>query len=126
MKNRAWFLLFACAALLCAGAWIAMPAKTTGHVVEIYQDGKLLYTIDLDSVSAPYDMVLEGDALCNTIHITQGDICITDATCPDQVCVHRGWLSQQTTPIVCLPNRILIQYQDSVSEDVDAVTGAVP
>lgn len=124
MKNRSWFLLFVCIALLCAGAWIALPARAENPVAEIYQDSKLLYTIDLHSVQAPYDIVLEENGHCNTIHITHDDIEITAATCPDQVCVHRGCLSRKATPIVCLPNRILIQSQRSPSDEVDAVVGA--
>ena len=50
---------------------------------------------------------------------------MTSASCPDKVCVHRGKLSEKASPIVCLPNRVLIQYQDNKGGDVDAVTGAV-
>ena len=47
------------------------------------------------------------------------------ASCPDQVCVKHGFLSSKATPIVCLPNKIVILYSGSVSETVDAVAGGV-
>ena len=94
-------------------------------MVEIYQNSKLLYTIDLNAVQEPYDIVLGDDEMYNTIHITHDDIDMTSASCPDKVCVHRGKLSEKASPIVCLPNRVLIQYQDNKGGDVDAVTGAV-
>lgn len=125
MKNKYWLIAFAVLCLISAGAWMALPSKQDRHVVEIYQNSKLLYTIDLDAVQKPYDIVLGNDETYNTIHITHDDIGITEATCPDKVCVHRGLLSQKSSPIVCLPNRVLIQYQDSKTDDVDAITGAV-
>ena len=69
--------------------------------------------------------MLGDDEMYNTIHITHDDIDMTSASCPDKVCVHRGKLSEKASPIVCLPNRVLIQYRDSKGGDVDAVTGAV-
>ena len=125
MKNKYWLIAFALLCLVCAGAWMALPSKSGSHVVEIYQNSKLLYAIDLDTVQEPYNIVLGDDEMYNTLHITHDDICITHATCPDKVCVHRGKLSEKASPIVCLPNRVLIQYQDSQGDGVDAVTGAV-
>ena len=31
------------------------------------------------------------------------------ADCPDQVCVHQGWISDSTVPIVCLPHQVIIE-----------------
>ena len=102
MKNKYWLIAFSVLCLICAGAWMALPNKSECHVVEIYQNSKLLYTIDLNAVQEPYDIVLGDDEMYNTIHITH-----------------------DASPIVCLPNRVLIQYQDNKGGDVDAVTGAV-
>lgn len=124
MKPRAWITLFVCVCLLRVAALVFLPSQK-GDVVEIYQNRTLLYTIHLDQVSEPYDIELENDGDSNTIHVIPGDICITHASCPDQVCVKHGCLSSKATPIVCLPNKIVIQYSGSVSETVDAVAGGV-
>ena len=49
MKNKYWLIAFSVLCLICAGAWMALPNKSECHVVEIYQNSKLLYTIDLNA-----------------------------------------------------------------------------
>ena len=43
-----------------------------------------------------------------------------EAECPDQTCVHMGWLDSGAMPIVCLPNHLSIEYAEA-GDDVDAV-----
>ena len=125
MKNKYWLIAFSVLCLICAGAWMALPNKSECHVVEIYQNSKLLYTIDLNAVQEPYDIVLGDDETYNTIHITHDDICITHATCPDKVCVHRGKLSEKASPIVCLPNQVVVEIVSETenSSGVDITAG---
>ena len=52
-----------------------------------------------------------------------GDLCVTSASCPDGICVNHGYLSARAGPIVCLPNRLVIQYRSSDPADADAVAG---
>ena len=53
MKNKYWLIAFSVLCLICAGAWMALPNKSECHVVEIYQNSKLLYTIDLNASKNP-------------------------------------------------------------------------
>lgn len=88
--------------------------------IQILQDGKCIKEIDLSEVKNPYTFTVDDpDGGSNTILVEQGRICITEADCPDQVCIKRGWLSNNAAPIVCLPHKLVIQ---SVSEtDLDTV-----
>ena len=45
-----------------------------------------------------------------------------EADCPDQICVEHGPLRPGGTPIVCLPNRLSIQWIERDAA-VDAVSG---
>ena len=29
--------------------------------------------------------------------------------CPDQICVHTGWIDQEHDMIVCMPNKVVVQ-----------------
>ena len=40
------------------------------------------------------------------------------SSCPDQTCVHMGWLAS-AAPIVCLPNHLVIEYVQD--QELDAV-----
>ena len=57
MKNKYWLIAFSVLCLICAGAWMALPNKSECHVVEIYQNSKLLYTIDLNAVQGHHSHV---------------------------------------------------------------------
>jgi len=111
-RNRLWMLL--CAGLLLAGVigclWVARLSG--GEIVEIVQNGTVLYTLDLARTE---NQIIEVSyqGRTNTVQILDGRICVQAAECPDQTCVHMGYLSDSGLPIACLPNRLVIQFADT-------------
>lgn len=88
-----------------------------GHMVNIIQDGEILYTIDLEQ--AEDQMIeIEYQGSKNLIRIQEHQICVIDAECPDQTCVKMGELKSNATPIVCLPNKLVIEFAEN--DDIDA------
>ncbi len=85
---------------------------------EVIQEGKVLYTFSLEEEE---DRVIrvEYAGRYNLIEVKEGRIRVLEADCPDQICVEMGWLDS-AAPIVCLPNRLVIQYRDSKG-NLDAV-----
>jgi hypothetical protein len=51
-------------------------------------------------------------------------LAIVSASCPDQICVHQGFISTSLLPITCLPNRLVIRVREEVSVPDD--TAPVP
>ena len=128
LKTRTWILLFAvifAALALLAFALSRMDAG--GTVANIYQDGVCIYSIDLSTVTETITFtVADDDGHENVVEIENGRIRISEANCPDQVCVESGWLSSSLKPIVCLPAKLVIQLEsDPAAEelDLDAVSG---
>ena len=113
-------------AALCAllflggiGGMIWNLTRSHGRQVEILQDGKILYTLDLAQAKDQTFTVTYGGR-SNEIEIRDHQIRVKAADCPDQICVHMDWL--EAAPIVCLPNRLSIQYADGESASgLDAV-----
>ena len=113
-------------AALCAliflggiGGMIWNLTRSHGRQVEILQDGKILYTLDLAQAEDQTFTVTYGGR-SNEIEIRDHQIRVKAADCPDQICVHMDWL--EAAPIVCLPNRLSIQYADGESASgLDAV-----
>ena len=68
--------------------------------------------IDLDRVSEPYSLPLEDGSGRNTLWVERGRICVSEADCPDQICVNQGWISNGAVPIICLPHRLMIEIVD--------------
>ena len=112
-------------ALLLAGsaAFLLLRPKGEGQVARITLNGKVVEDIDLSRVEQPYTLTLEGPGgFSNTITVEKGRICVSKAGCPDQICVHQGYISDGTTPIVCLPNRLIIEITGGGS-GLDAAAG---
>lgn len=113
-------------AALCAvlflwgiGGMIWNLTRSHGRQVEILQDGKILYTLDLAQAEDQTFTVNYGGRT-NEIEIRDHQIRVKAADCPDQICVHMDWL--EAAPIVCLPNRLSIQYADGEgASGLDAV-----
>ena len=119
-SNRLWLALLvgiAAACLLCV-ALISL-FSSPGSVAQVYWNGKLLHTFPLDE---PVEYTLSSpNGGSNTIVVRDGRVCVSHATCPDQVCVNQGWVNTDATPIVCLPHQLVIQVKGG-EQDLDAAT----
>ena len=59
----------------------------------------------------------------NIVVIADGKVRVSEASCPDQVCVRTGPTDQTASPIACLPNRLVIQVIDNgTSSQLDGVS----
>ena len=118
VTNRTWILLFAALALVLAAVWFLLPKKTAG-TAGIYVDGVLVQTVSPDENQT---VTVEGPAGKNVIAVENGEIFVQEADCPDGVCVKHGSLSKNGTPIICLPNRLVIRWMEDPS-GMDGVSG---
>ncbi|MGM9639028.1 MAG: NusG domain II-containing protein [Butyricicoccaceae bacterium] len=101
--------------LLLSAAIGAFFMDRGGRTAVITQDGRELFRIDLDKVTERQTLEITG--VCrNTIEIEPGRIRVCAADCPDQICVDTGWIEDGTRPIVCLPNRLVIEIQGGHSD----------
>ena len=108
-------------AVAASAAWLLLVP--TGAVARITQNGELLEEIPLEEVEEPYSFTITGEnGAENTVSVERGRISISHASCPDQVCVNQGWISNGVVPIVCLPNGIVIEITGG-GEDLDAANG---
>ena len=87
---------------------------------DILQDGAALYQLDI-SQEGNRTISIEYQGRTNLIEICDSRIRVAEADCPDQLCVQMGWLQNSGLPIVCLPNRLVIQYAQSL-DGLDAIS----
>lgn len=125
MTNRIWIVVFSFVALLCLGIWLFISSVSSQSlVVGIYKDGSLVEKIDLNSVTGEREITLSGEYGDNVILVSNGRIEMKSADCPDKLCVEQGELKSSSSPIVCLPNKVVIKFEGS-TDGADAKTGAV-
>lgn len=104
-------------AILCGIRIYAVSHSSTGNgqalYADIYQSGELLETIRLDTVTDEYIFEVPGaNGASNTVCVRPGSIAMISANCPDQICVHQGFISTSLLPITCLPNRLVIRVRE--------------
>lgn len=125
VKNRIWIIVFSVAALLCLCVWLFISnISSPTNVVGIYNHGSLVEKIDLNSVTDEYEITLSGEYGDNIILVSNDHIKMKSADCPDKLCVKHGELKTSSSPIVCLPNKVVIKFENSTG-GADAKTGAV-
>ncbi|MFI3250674.1 MAG: NusG domain II-containing protein [Eubacteriales bacterium] len=97
--------------VLCSALAIFLRPVNLGTVVEVRMNNNLVQTILLSEVETPYTFTLEsGNGGYNIIAVTPDTVHISEANCPDLLCVHQGNLIEGQ-PIVCLPHRVSIQFR---------------
>lgn len=57
----------------------------------------------------------------NHLVIKNGKADMTEADCPDKLCVNQRAISKKQESIICLPNRIVVEIDSSENSEFDAV-----
>ena len=115
MKNRK--ILIAVILIVLASVCLSVPIlrHSDKQTVEIVQDGKVLYTFDLNTAENREIRIPSADGGFNLIVIQDGTICISEADCPDQTCVKTGKLQSEYLPVVCLPHKLIVRFAEDES-----------
>lgn len=92
--------------------------KPETNIAIITIDGEKVREVDT-SHNQSFDIVSKNGT--NSVIVKDNKIYLTDATCPDKLCVRHGELHNKYDAIVCLPNKVVIEYKNT--EDIDAVAG---
>jgi Protein of unknown function (DUF1312). len=90
-----------------------------GDTVYIEVDGKLYEELPL-SKDKTVTVRVDGGGY-NVVEIKGGKVRISDANCPDRVCVRQGWIDRSGENIICLPHRVVVRISGRM-KNVDQVT----
>ena len=119
MKTKTWIALIAAIAAVCLGLSVFLLLSGDDAVyAQISSGGKVVKTVDL-RIDQQFNVIGETGG-SNTVTVRDGRIAVTEADCPDHYCMERGFCGGGT-PIVCLPNRLVIRFLGEQS--VDAAAG---
>ncbi len=119
--NKKAILSWIAAAVLCA-AGIAVFLLLRGLSVDnpaaaIYLDGKLYRTL---SLSEDTELAVESERGYNVVTVKDGAVSVTEADCPDKICVKSGAVSGGAVPIICLPHRLAVRIISAEEGNIDA------
>lgn len=97
-------LLIAAVSFFIIEFWIKQP----GTKVVITVDGKVFGTYALEDDGRIEIETVYGK---NTVVIEGGGVFMTEADCPDKICVKTGKISKTGETIVCLPHKVVVEVQ---------------
>lgn len=103
--------------------WYTRGTAADGRYANIYQNNRLIRTIDLSKVEESYTFTVYGDkGEENTIEVRPSEIAMVSANCPDHLCVNMGAIHNGAMPITCLPNHVVIEITaEPEGDDMDGV-----
>ena len=110
-------------AVILSSAIIAMSMHqedSEQRVAVISQNNAEIGRIYLDKYQEPYTIPYSGQ-YPGIIEVNNGKVRFKEAQCPDQVCVHTGWIEKPGEIAVCLPSGIIIKIEGYNQSDVDII-----
>ncbi len=118
-KNDVIFLSVLFLLVLAAAGFFFLLPRQAGARVEVTVNGEVYGIYELDT-EQEIPIVSEGRTT-NLLVISQGRADMTEADCPDKLCVHQRAISKNNETIVCLPNRVVVRVTGSEESGLDSV-----
>ncbi|MCQ2558481.1 MAG: NusG domain II-containing protein [Oscillospiraceae bacterium] len=89
--------------------WWFLSRETGGRVI-IRINGQITATYSLNE-NGEYKL----NNGTNLLVIRNGKACMTEADCPDRICVKTGWIQYNGQTITCLPNKVTVAVEEEQS-----------
>ena len=94
---------------------ISLTSRKGGYA-EVKKDGKIIGKYPL---SRDIEVEIENEVGYNLLVIKDGKAYITEADCPDKLCVRQGSAEKDGETIVCLPNKTVVTIRSGEPNDTD-------
>ena len=118
-KRGDLYLIVGCllATLVCCCLWFLL--RQDGGTVIVEQNGQetARYALSEDRT-----VRIEGEGGYNLLVIEGGEVYLSEADCPTQLCMKTGKIRYAGQSIVCLPHKLAVRIKGGAS-GLDAVTG---
>ena len=103
----------------------------TSHLEAVLAvSGEEVWRLNLSDVTSLQTHKVTVSAGSLTVLAEAGKVCVTSSECPDQICVHTGWLTSAGQTAVCLPFKVVLKVisvdsQGSITQDTGALYDAI-
>lgn len=107
------------AVTLFVGIRLYGKMTTTEAVAVVTVDGKEYgrYPLEKNHI----ETIHLSDGSYNTFEVKDGYVSMTDASCPDQICVNHNRISKKNETIVCLPDKVVITVENGEEAEIDVL-----
>ena len=122
-RNDVSFLVI----LLTATAGVLVAYERTVTRADAGASASVRVTVD-GSVYGTYALgeeqeipIVQDGVTTNVLTIRDGKADMTEADCPDKLCVHQKAISKNHEMIVCLPNKVVVEVTGSEDNGFDSI-----
>ena len=120
-RIRADVILIAALLILAGGLFLAQRlTRRSGAAAVVYVDGERTAAYPLSEDATVTLRAPNGGF--NVLVISDGCARVSEASCPDGICVRTGSVRYEGESIVCLPNKTEIRIEGAASSGVDLVS----
>ena len=120
---KKWDILVIIIVVVLAGGMyflgVLKPKEIGGEAV-IYVEGKEEIRLNLNEEQIFTVTTKNGK---NVIKVENGQVFVSEADCPDGICVNHRPIYLVKESITCLPHKMIIEIENAAESDIDAVAG---
>lgn len=118
-KRKNDLILLAAVVIVAALIWgFTLLTQSEGAYAVVTVDGEVFGTYPLDTDT---EVRIGDDEHYNILVIKDGTAEITEASCPDKLCVKQGKAEYDGQSIICLPNKVVVEIKGGEKSEYDAV-----
>ena len=99
--------------------WSSSKKQEAGGTAVVYVDTEEIGSYSLEEDG---EYVIETEQGENVLVIKDGTADITEADCPDKLCVKQRKISKNGETLVCLPHKVVVEIKSSQESELDGVT----
>ena len=114
-------VILVAALLTAAGIRFWQKNNTDGFATAVvYVDGEKYASYPLSEEKT--ETIDLGNGSYNILTISGGYAMVSEASCPDQICVHHNHIRYSGETIVCLPNKLVVEIEGGEDNGIDGST----
>lgn len=103
-------------------AFLMSGANNPNNLEAVIQvNGAIYKKIPLTAHSGTDTLLVRTEQGYNKVIVKEQSIAITEADCPDKICVNEGFISQPGQTIACLPHKVIIEVRAPDSSEPDII-----
>lgn len=105
MKKRDWLFALLLVAIFLI-LFLIIRGGETGEYITVSVDGEIIGSYALTEKKQVVEI---GES--NVLIIINNEAYMSNALCPDKICVERGRVSKSGEEIICMPNRVIVRVE---------------
>lgn len=105
------------------GIFFFSPASRSQNTVAVITiDGNVYKEIPLSEHSGTDEIpITTPEGGHNLVVVRNQEIGITEADCPDKICVQEGFIARPGESVVCLPHKLMVEVKAANNEEPDII-----